>query len=88
MLKFVWCFELQSGHQFKVYHTDGGEKFKKAATSLQEERILTTFTTGSTPESNGVAERAYSLVLLMATAELLQAKLPLKYWSNTVKQVP
>lgn len=87
VLEFAKWFERQSGRSVFGFHTDGGGEFKKALRVLSAQGVDVSFTTGYTPQSNGLAERTHGIVLSMARSCLVQAKLPMRYWGFAVRHV-
>lgn len=87
LLRFVKCFEKQSSHVIREVHADGGGEFKRAKRALEDKGVKFTLSTPYSPQSNGLAERAHGVILSSARSCLLQAKLPVSFWSHAIKHV-
>lgn len=55
LLKVVKCFERQTDHKVNAVHTDGGSEFFKAKRYLENQGLKFKYTTGYSPQSNGLA---------------------------------
>ncbi|CAL8090833.1 unnamed protein product [Prunus armeniaca] len=84
--RFKATVELQSDYKLKKLRSDrGGEynlvEFDRFCADIGIERPLTT---PYTPQQNGVAERKNRTIVEMAKCLLLEKKIPLELWAETV----
>lgn len=85
LLEFLKFFEKQTGHKIRKVHTNGGGEFTRARKELKAKGLTFTHTSAYTPHSNGLVERTHKTITSIARANLLQAKLPHKYWDYAVQ---
>ncbi|UYV65298.1 hypothetical protein LAZ67_3003857 [Cordylochernes scorpioides] len=79
--------ERQTGRKVKRIRNDNGGEYisNYLRRWLSSKGIKQEFTTAYTPESNGKAERFNRTIVELARTMLIDSKLPLKFWSESVK---
>ncbi|UYV66483.1 hypothetical protein LAZ67_4001843 [Cordylochernes scorpioides] len=79
--------ERQTGRKVKIIRNDNGGEYisNYLRRWLSSKGIKQEFTTAYTPESNGKAERFNRTIVESARTMLIDSKLPLKFWSESVK---
>ena len=87
LIKFMKRFERQTDVRMKSLHTDGGSEFFRAQKLFAAEGVDVTTSTPYTPASNGLVERTHSTLFSMARTCLVEARLPLHYWSDALRHV-
>ncbi len=78
-----------SGKKLKTLHSDNGGEYtsKKFEAYLKSEGIRHECTIPKTPEQNGVAEKLNRTLVESSRSMLLDAKLPHKFWAETISTV-
>ncbi|UYV75442.1 hypothetical protein LAZ67_13000282, partial [Cordylochernes scorpioides] len=79
--------ERQTGKKLKRIRNDNGGEYVSNYLKrwLSSKSIKQEFTTAYTPESNGKAERFNRTIVESARTMLIDSKLPIKFWSESVK---
>ena len=78
--------ERSSGKKLRTFRSDNGGEFTSTRLEdyLKEEGIRHERTVPKTPQQNGVAERLNRTLVEMSRSMLLDAKLPQKFWAESV----
>jgi hypothetical protein len=83
-----WCMRAKTstGKTLKVFHSDGGGEYKgsKLLKFFAGEGIEKRSTLPSTPQHNGIAERANRTLFEAARTMLSHARLPQEFWGDAV----
>lgn len=75
-----------TGKTLKRFHSDGGGEYNsnKLKTYLAQQGTIITTTTRSTPQHNGIVERANRTILEMARSMLHHAGMHESYWADAI----
>ena len=78
--------QTQTGKILKRFHSDGGGEYmsNKLKNYLQQQGTIMTTTTRSTPQHNGIVERANRTILEMARSMLHHGGMHQSYWANAI----
>lgn len=76
--------EKQFGRSVKIVRTDNGTEFMILKPFFQEQGIMHHTSCVDSPQHNGRVERKHGHILNVARTCLFQAKLPVKFWGESI----
>lgn len=74
-------------HPVREFHIDGGPEFFRAADNLEDKGVEIITTKPYNVPSNGFVERSHGIIISLTRTCILQANLPFKSWSYSLRHV-
>ncbi|XP_019084235.1 PREDICTED: uncharacterized protein LOC109125902 [Camelina sativa] len=84
LTNFITYTERQFGKRVKTVRSDNGTEFMCLSAYFREKGIVHQTSCVGTPQQNGRVERKHIHILNVSRALLFQAKLPIKFWGESV----